>query len=97
MEDKIINVYSYNSQTAGKAYIYSERKPESHLGYNYFILTKDESDNYYIIEEPSPLESLQINNIKLNKLNKDTEEYQEFISILNNVTNVKKEPVISRR
>lgn len=99
MNEKIVNVYELKSEFEKESYIYSLKKKEDYLGFNYYILMKDENNEITIIETENPLKILQNNDVNLIPITKDNPKYQIFLSeLLLGLNNIeKKEGALSRK
>ena len=99
MSEKILNVYEFQAENDQISYIYSLRKNKDHLGFNYYILTKNEESQPIVYEVGNTLDILQTNDIKLIPIKKDSIKYQKFLLELNQAlnNNSQKEKVVSRK
>ena len=99
MNEKIVNVYELKSDLKQKSYIYSLRKQEDYLGFDYYILSKNEENMPFIIEADNPLNLLQNSNVNLVPITKDSQEYETFINELSLALNTTetKESILSRK
>ena len=95
MSEKIVNVYEFHSKNTQKSYIYTLKKDGNKLGFDYFILTKNNQE-IKIYEAKNEFKNFQNNDIKLIPIKKETEEYKEFLEELLSY-NEKKEEVLSRK
>ena len=87
MSEKILNVYEFQTENNQISYIYSQNKKKDYLGFDYYILSKNDSLEPIIYEAGNTLDILQSNNIKLNPIKKDSMKYQKFLLELNKVLN----------
>lgn len=99
MSEKILNVYEFQSDTNEISYIYSTKKKKDYLGFDYYILSKDDNLEPTIYEAGNTLDLLQSNDIKLIPITKDSLQYQKFLLELNRGLNniQKKEKATSRK
>lgn len=97
MEEQILNIYEFKSNTSKQSYIYSVKK--DNLGYKNYILTKNANNEKVIYEADDTLNILQSNNIELTKIQEDNPKYKEFLSELSSVLNknIQKEEVLTRK
>ena len=80
MNKKIVNVFELKTEEAEKrSYIYSIKDQDDYLGFDYYILTKNENNEPTIIETEDPLNLLNNNNVNLVPISQDNPKYQEFI------------------
>lgn len=87
MSEIIENIYSFKTNEGKKSYIYSLKKINDPLGYDYYLLTKDKDNNSVIYETINVLRFLQNNGLNIEPVKKNTEEYEdvlEEISVLMN-------------
>lgn len=100
MSKKIINVYKVKSENGFDTYIYSTKKQNDNLGYNYYILAKDENNIPTIYETVDTINLLHSNDINLKQIDENNkEEYKKFLAeFLIAINNTKeKEEVPSRK
>lgn len=99
MNEKISNVYEFESEPNKISYIYSLKQNKDYLGFNYYILTKDENSEPIICEAGNTLEILQTNNANLIPITKNSTRYKKFLLELTKGLNnmQKKEKVTSRK
>lgn len=99
MNEIIENIYTFKSEQGTSSYIYSLRKEEDYLGYDYYFLTKDPNNNPIIYETINPIFFLQNNQLNIIPIQKNTVEYKEFLNELSIAKNniPKKEEVLSRK
>lgn len=98
MNEKILNVYKFQTDNNQKSYVYTLKKDDDNLGFDYFILAKT-SEETTIYEAKNALKVFQNNNIELIPIRKNTKEYEIFLLELQSYlkNNEKKEAVISRK
>lgn len=97
MSEIIENIYTFKSEQGIDSYVYSLKKSDDHLGYDYYFLTKDENDNQIIYEAINPLIFLQNNKLNIIPIKKNTSEYEKFLKELENAMNIKNKEVLNRR
>ena len=100
MSKKIINIYKFKSETGIDSYIYSTRKTTDNLGYNYYLLTRDENNIPTIYETVNTIKLLHSNELNLKPIDeKNSEEYKKFLSEFLVAINTpkEKEEVLSRK
>lgn len=96
MIEKIVNIYSLKLDNRKSSYIYSLKKNDDYLGFEYYILTKNKKEEPIIYEITDIITLLQSANISLTPINKNSPnpEYQMFLnelSIALNNQQIKKE------
>lgn len=98
MNEKIVNVYKFESEKGIHSYIYSLKKQDDFLGFDYYILTKN-NDKPIIYEATNTIEILQSNNVNLIPIDKKDKEFtiflKELLTVINNTQ--KKEEIPSRK
>lgn len=94
MIEKIVNIYSLKLDNRKSSYIYSLKKNDDYLGFEYYILTKNKKEEPIIYEITDIITLLQSANISLTPINKNSPKYQMFLkelSIALNNQQIKKE------
>lgn len=99
MNERIVNIYSFETKTGIISYIYSSKKPQDDLGFDYYILTNNEKEEPVRYEANNALKILQNNNMQITPIQRDSLEYAIFLSKLSQATKTseKKEEVLSRK
>lgn len=98
MSEKVVNVYEFQSENGGDSFIYSVKKAEDPLGFNYYILAKNETNEPVIYHAGNTVKTLQANGIHLTPIPKNTEKYKLFLKeLLEALNNQKKERSLSRK
>lgn len=99
MSEKIENVCKFQSEDTGKSYIYSLRKEEDSLGYDYYILTKNQDNQFINYRTDNTIKLLHDNGIELVRIKEDDPQYKEFLYELLEAMNnkPKKEEALSRK
>lgn len=82
MSEKIENVFTFQNQQGEETYIYSLKKENDKLGYDYYLLFKDNNNHFTIYESVNTIKLLQINNIQLIPITKNNPKYIIFLSEL---------------
>ena len=91
MSEKIENVFIFQNKQGNETYIYSLKKDDDELGYDYYLLTKDDDNNFTIHGSVNTIKLLQLNNIKLTPIQKSNPRYVIFLSELLIALNNEKE------
>ena len=82
MSEKIENVYTFQNKQGDITYIYSLKKANDNLGYNYYLLTKDVDNQFIIYGSINTIKLLQTNNIELTPIEKTNPKYTIFLTEL---------------
>jgi len=91
MSEKIENVYEFKTETGMLSYMYSLKKQEDYLGFDYYVLTKNEKNEAIIVKTGNPISILQNSGIDLSPIEKDNPKYHIFLSELLDAMNPPKE------
>ena len=99
MSEKIENVYTFQNKQGDETYIYSLKKENDNLGYDYYLLMKDENNHFTIFGSINTIKLLQINNIQLIPIQKNNPKYTIFLEELLTVLKQesKQKEVVSRK
>lgn len=98
MNEKIVNIYEILLENSKQSFVYSIKKQDDSLGFNYYILTKNDSNEPVIYDAGNTIKTLQANKIHLNPVNRDTEKYNLFLKeLLIALNNKPKEKPLSRK
>ena len=97
MSEIIENIYSFKTNEGKKSYIYSLKKLDDPLGYEYYLLTKDKENNSVIYETINVLSFLQNNRLNIAPVKKDTEEYENVLEEISTIMNKSKKIEVMNR
>lgn len=97
MEEKIMNVYKFELDENLQSYIYSVKKDNDFLGFDYYVLSKNKKNEINIYEATNTIKLLHSNNINLIPISKFEDEYNIFITDLSKAMNNKKEETLIRK
>lgn len=98
MSEIIENIYYFITKEGTKSYIYSLKKLNDPLGYDYYLLTKDNDNNAVIYETINVLSFLQNNRLNIIPVKKGTEEYEEVLEKISTImSNNEKIEVMNRK
>lgn len=78
MSEKIENIYKFESEEGQFSYIYSLKKQNDFLGFDYYILSTKNNEPI-IYEANNTIDLLQSNNINLIPIKRNTEEFKVFL------------------
>ena len=94
MSEIIENIYTFKSEQGTNSYIYSIRRTDDYLGYDYYLLTKDKNDNYTIIAI-NPIYFLQNSQLNITPIHKNTPEYELVLKELEReIKNINKKETV---
>ena len=82
MIEKIVNIYMFKSEKGKNSYIYSLKKTNDDLGFDYHLLTKEEDNKPVICDATNAINILHSNRINLTPITNNTPEYKVFLTEL---------------
>lgn len=98
MSEKVVNVYEFELENKKQFFMYSVKKEDDSLGFNYYILTKNDANEPVIYDAGNTIKTLQANAIHLNPIVKNNEKYNLFLKeLLTALNNKPKERPLSRK
>ena len=97
MSEKIVNVYKFKLGENLDSYIYSLRKENDFLGFDYYVLSTNKENKPTIYEANNTIKLLHSNNVNILPIEKNKEEYKRFLETLSQAINNKKEEKLVRK
>ncbi len=82
MNDKIVNVYKLKLLEGQDSFIYSLKKTNDPLGFQYYILIKNEKNEPMIYDAGNAIKILQNQGTYLIPVKKEEAQYEQFLSEL---------------